>query len=46
MKLIFPALSLKAGKRIQTGVNIIDLTDAPFPTKQVINLMKMAAKIC
>jgi hypothetical protein len=46
MKLIFPALSEKAGKRIQLGLNVIDLTDAGIPGKQVINLLKLAAKIC
>lgn len=47
MKLRFPACSAAAGKKIEQGLNILDMTGGSITTvnKQVYGLIKLAAKV-
>lgn len=46
MNFVFPACSAEAGRHIEQGLNIFDLKGGKtFPTKQMLNLMKVAAKV-
>jgi len=47
MKLRFPACSIAAGKRVERGLTIMDMTGGGIGTanKQVYGLIKLAAKV-